>query len=95
LLEISLPYLKSHRIFNNTSIRDPDSPVSGVGGELLVIDAERIAHAVEEPGDGIGADGDAEIAEGHRHFRGGATGPLQAGDRVASGSWTFTVKSIS
>jgi len=35
---------------------------TGVGGDLLVIDAQRIAHLVEQPRDGIGADADAELA---------------------------------
>ena len=58
---------------------------TGVGGELLVIDAERIAHLMEQPGDGIGADRDPEVAERHGDFGGRAAGPFQAGDGIAGG----------
>ena len=33
-----------------------------VGGEFLVIDTQGIAHLMEEAGDGVGADADAEVA---------------------------------
>lgn len=58
---------------------------TGVGRELLLIDAERIAHLVEESGDGVGTDRNPEVAEGQGHFGGGAAGPFHAGDRVAAG----------
>src|SRR3989442_13891814 len=34
-----------------------------VGGQLFVVDAERIAHLVEQSGDRVGADGDPEVPE--------------------------------
>ena len=56
---------------------------TGVGGELLVVDAQRIAHGLEQPGDGVGTDVDAEVAERQGDFGGRAAGPFQAGDGVA------------
>ena len=58
---------------------------TGVGGELLLIDTERIAHLLEEPRDGVGTDRDAEGAERHRHFGGRAAGPFHASDGIAGG----------
>src|SRR2546426_896445 len=58
---------------------------TGVGGELLLIDTERIAHLLEEPRDGVGTDRDAEVAECHRHFSGRAAGPFHASDGIAGG----------
>jgi hypothetical protein len=56
---------------------------TGVGGELFVVDAQRIAHGLEQPGDGVGTDVDAEVAERRGDFGGRAPGPFQAGDGVA------------
>ena len=36
---------------------------TGVGGDLLVIDAQRIPHLIEQPRNGVGADTDAELAK--------------------------------
>ena len=58
---------------------------TGVGGELLVIDAQGIAHLLEQPGDGVGTDEDTEVAERHGDLGGRAAGPLQAGDGIAGG----------
>ena len=33
------------------------------GGDLLMIDAQRIAHVMEQAGDGIGGDGNAEFSQ--------------------------------
>src|SRR3984893_18519126 len=44
---------------------------TGVGGELLVVDAQRIAHLPEQAPDRVRTDGDAKVAEGNGHFGGG------------------------
>ena len=58
---------------------------TGVRGDLLVIDAQRIAHLPEQACDGIGADTDAELMQ----FRGdsgrGAARPTQTGHGIAGG----------
>ena len=58
---------------------------TGVGGDLLVIHAQRIAHLMEQSRDGIGADSDAELAKLLGNSGRGATGPAQAGHGVAGG----------
>src|ERR1700730_15467468 len=58
---------------------------TGVGGELLVIDAERIAHLSEQTPDGVRTDGDTKVAEGDGHFGGGAAGPFHTGDGIPGG----------
>ena len=54
------------------------------GSNLFVIDAERIAHLVEQASNGVRRDRNAEcyqlLGDGH----GSATRPAQAGDRIAS-----------
>ena len=52
-------------------------------GELLVVDAQRIAHRLEQSGDRLRADVDAEPVELLGEFGGGAVCPLQAADGVA------------
>jgi hypothetical protein len=56
-----------------------------VGGEFLVIDAEGIAHLMEEAGDGAGANQDTEVTQCHGNLGGGSPRPLQAGDGVTGG----------
>ena len=56
-----------------------------VGGEFLVIDAQRITHPMEKTGHRIGADDDTEVAQGHRHLGGRSSRPLQAGDGIPGG----------
>ena len=58
---------------------------TGVGGELFLVDAQRIAHLMQEAGDGVGADDDPEVAERHGHFGGRPPGPLQSSDGIAGG----------
>ena len=54
-----------------------------IGGQLFVVDAQRLAHLMEQPRHGVGADGDAIVGQRHRDSGGGAAGPLQSSDRVA------------
>ncbi len=56
-----------------------------VGGEFLVIDPKRIAHLVEEAGDGVGANEDTEVTQRQGNLAGGSPRPLQAGDGVTGG----------
>ena len=56
-----------------------------VGGEFLVIDTQGIAHLMEQAGDGVGTDRDAEVGERHGNLGGRSTAPFQTGDRIASG----------
>ena len=56
-----------------------------VGGEFLAIDAERIAHLMEEASYGVGTDDNAEVAQRHGNLVGSSPGPLQASDGIASG----------
>ena len=51
-------------------------------GELLVVDAQRVAHRLEQSRDGLRADVDAEPAEFVGELGGRAARPLQAADRV-------------
>jgi len=48
---------------------------AGVGGDLLVIDAQRITHLIEQSGDGVGGDGNAECEKFRGDSRGGSAGP--------------------
>jgi len=56
-----------------------------VGGEFLVIDAQRIAHPVKKTSDGVGANTDTEVAQRHGNLFRSAARPLQPGDGIASG----------
>ena len=56
-----------------------------VGGELLVIDPKRIAHLMEEAGNGVGTDDDTEVSQRHGNLVGSSPGPLQASDGIAGG----------
>jgi hypothetical protein len=56
-----------------------------VGGELLVIDPQRIAHLMEEAGNGVGTDDDPEVSQRHGNLVGSSPGPLQPSDGIASG----------
>jgi hypothetical protein len=56
-----------------------------VGGELLVIDAQGIAHLVEETRDGVGTDDDTEVAQRHGNLARRSPGPLQPSDGIAGG----------
>lgn len=55
-----------------------------VGGEFLVIDAQGIAHLMEEAGYGVGTDDNTEVAQSHGNLVGSSPGPLQASDGIAS-----------
>ena len=52
-------------------------------GALLVVDAQRVAHRLEQSSDRLGADVDAEGTQFVRDLGGRTAGPLQAADRVA------------
>ena len=56
-----------------------------VGGEFLVIDAQGIAHLMEEASDGVGADDDTEVTQRHGNLVGRSPGPLQPGDGISGG----------
>jgi hypothetical protein len=56
---------------------------TGAGGDLLVIDAQRIAHLMEQAGGGIGADSDAELAEFLGDSDRRAARPAQTRHRIA------------
>ena len=59
------------------------APRMGSAGELLVVDAQRIAHRLEQSSDRPGADVDAERAQLVGNLGGRTACPLQAADRVA------------
>ena len=48
---------------------------TGIGRDLLLIDPQGIAHLLEQTGDGIGRDGDAEFGQRLRDRGGCATRP--------------------
>jgi hypothetical protein len=56
-----------------------------VGGEFLVIDAQGIAHLMEETSDGVGTNDDTEVAQRHGDLIGSAPRPLQPSDGIAGG----------
>ena len=56
-----------------------------IGGEFLVIDAQGIAHLVEETSDGVGTNDDTEVAQRHGNLIGSAPRPLQPSDGIAGG----------
>jgi hypothetical protein len=56
-----------------------------IGGEFLVIDAQRIAHLVEETSDSVGTHDDAEVAQSHGNLISSASRPLQPSDGIAGG----------
>ncbi len=51
----------------------------------LAIDAQRIAHLMEETSDGVGTDEHAEVTQRHGDLVGSSPGPLQPGDGIAGG----------
>ncbi len=55
------------------------------GRNLLVIDAERIAHLMEKTGDRVGTDDDAEVTQCLGNLVGSSPGPLQTRDGVTGG----------
>jgi len=55
-----------------------------VRGDLLVIDAQGVAHLVEKASDGVGANTDTEVAQRHGDLFRSAARPLQPGDGIAS-----------
>jgi hypothetical protein len=56
-----------------------------VSGEGLVIDPERIAHFVEQTGDGVGTDDDTEVAQRQGDLICSSPGPLQPSDGITGG----------
>jgi len=62
-----------------------------VGGDLLLIEPQRIAHLAKETRDGVGTDDDAEVAEGDGYLISSSPGPLEPSDRIA-GSIVFEQK---
>src|SRR5580693_869713 len=48
---------------------------TGTGGDLLLIDPQRIAHVMEQAGDGIGGDGNAEFSQLFRDGGGSTARP--------------------
>ena len=56
-----------------------------VSGELLVIDAQGIAHLMEETSDGVRTDDNTEVTQRHGNLVGGSPGPLQPGEGIAGG----------
>src|ERR1019366_3093171 len=57
-----------------------------VSGELLVIDAQGIAHLMEETSDGVRTDDNTEVTQRHGNLVGGSPGPLQPGEGIAGGN---------
>src|ERR1700730_2934596 len=53
------------------------------GGDLLMIDAQRIAHLIEQPRDSIGTDGDTELAKFLGYPDSRAARPAQAHHGIA------------
>jgi hypothetical protein len=58
---------------------------TAVGGDFLVIDAEGIAHLMEETGHGVGADDDIEVTQRHGNLGCRSPRPLQTGDGITGG----------
>ena len=56
-----------------------------VGREFLVVEAEGIAHLMEETSDGVGTDDNAEVIERPGNLVRSSPGPLQASDGIAGG----------
>ena len=50
-----------------------------------MIDAQGIAHLVEETSDGVGTDDDTEVTQRHGNLVGSSPGPLQPSDGIAGG----------
>ena len=55
------------------------------GGDLLLIDPQGIAHVMEQAGDGVGRDGNAEFGQLFRDGGGSAARPAYAGHGITSG----------
>ena len=58
---------------------------TGTGGQLFVIEAQGVVHAVEQARYRIGADREAELAEHLGNLLGGLVSPLQSSDGIAGG----------
>ena len=56
-----------------------------ISGEFLVIDAQGIAHLMEETSDSVGTDDDTEVTQRHGNLIRSAPGPLQPSDGIAGG----------
>jgi len=56
-----------------------------VGGKVLVIDAQGIAPLMEEAGDGVGTDYDAEVTQRPSNLVRSSPRPLQTRDGVTGG----------
>ena len=56
-----------------------------ISGEFLVIDAQGIAHLMEETSDSVGTDDDTEVSQRHGNLIRSAPGPLQPSDGIAGG----------
>ena len=58
---------------------------AAVGGEFLVIEAQEIAHLMQEASDGVGSDDDTEVTQCQGNLVGSSPGPLQPRDGIAGG----------
>src|SRR5258708_11957478 len=56
---------------------------TAAGGDLFVIDPQGIAHVMEQAGDGIGRDGNAEFGQLFRDGGGSKARPTEAGPCLA------------
>ena len=56
-----------------------------VGGKVLVIDAQGIAHLMEEAGNGVGTDYDAEVTQRPGNLVRSSPGPLQTREGITGG----------
>ena len=72
-----------------TKIAEVEEPIITIGtvagGEFLAIDAQGIAHLMEETSDGVRTDDNTEVTQRHGNLVGGSPGPLQPGEGIAGG----------
>ena len=58
---------------------------TGVGGDLLAVHPQREVHLVEQAGDRVGGNVNADLPENLSDVLGGLAGPLQPADGVSGG----------
>lgn len=58
---------------------------TGIGGEFLLVDAQRVIHGMQQASDGVGRNRKAMDCEKVRNLIGGAAGPFQSRDGIAGG----------
>lgn len=58
---------------------------TGIGSDVLLVEAQRVIHRMQQAGNGVGRDGEAIATQQVGNLVGGAAGPFQASDGITGG----------